>query len=357
MRSLSNDIPGAEEAFKKAIELNPNYPLALHWYATFLTGRGDFEAALELRQKALVLDPLSVTLMNNVAQDLFMLGREDEALVQYQFSLERDPNFAATHAHLANIYAYGFGKPDEAARWLQSAARLDDRNTEYPSQLAMLLVDLDDPETALLWAERALEIGPDRWWPNAAMLRVSYRLGEVETTIRFAEKMLTLDPENWQALHILRNHDLDEGQPEAARARYAAAIPELFENPPRVGEVNFINAIDLAYVLRELGDLEAAEFMLEEANKFVMGRPRTGPSGIQFLDIEVMAMNGETDAALETLEKSAESDWTRFWWQAPMNPNLANLHQHPRFMAAMELIRTRAAGYRANVDLGEFDAN
>jgi len=357
LRLASDDSPGAEEAYKKAIELNPNYPLALHWYALFLTQRGDYEAALTLHQKALVLDPLSVTLMNNVGQDFFYLDRKQEALAMYERSLERDPNFAPTHAHLANIYAYGFGQPDEAARWLQSAAQLDDRHTEYPSQLAMLLLDLDDPETALVWAQRALELGPNRYWPVSAMLRVSYRLGDEEATNRYAENLLSIYSQSSLALRILRDRDLKQDQPEVARARYGDANPELFQSPPRITEVNFNKAIDLALVLRALGDVEAADILLEGASKFVFGRQRSGPSGIQFLDIEVLAMRGETDAALDALEQAAESDWVEFWWDAPLNPTLSSLHQLPRFLAAMEKLKSRAAEYRANVKLTESEVN
>ena len=106
-------------------------------------------------------------------------------------------------------------------------------------------------------------------------------------------------------------------------------------------------------MLRVLGDEETAEILLEGAGKFVVGLPRSGPSGIQFLDIEVLALRGETESALEALEEAAGSDWIEFWWQAPLNPNLSSLHQHPRFIAAMEQLRSRAAGFRANVDLGD----
>lgn len=350
LRLLSNDLPGAEEAFKKAIELNPNYPLALHWYALFHLNNGDYEAALDLHQRALVLDPLSVTLMNNVAQDLFYLGRNDEALAQYQRSLERDANFAATHAHLANIYAYGFGRPDEAARWLHSAAELDDRHTEYPSQLAMLLVDLDEPDAALIWAQRALDLGPNRTWPNLAMLLVAYRMGDEEAALQYAEKMIALGTQSSQALGVLRDHDLSEGRPEDARARFAQATPELFQERPEITDRNVNKAIDLAYVLRELGDEEAAAFLLEGAGSFVTGKPRSGPSGIQFLDVEVLALQGQTGPALQTLETAAETEWTEFWWQAPLNPNLSSLHQEPRFIAVMDQLRSRAAEFRDGLD-------
>ncbi len=349
LRSMSGDASGAETAFQKAIELNPNYPVALHWYALLALDRGDYEAALGLHRRALALDPLSVTLMNNVAQDLLYLDRATEALAQYERSLELDPNFAPTHAHMANIYASAFGRPDEAFRWLLSAAQLDDRHTEYPSQLAMLLVDLDDPDNASGWAEQALKLGPRRYWPNAAMLSVSHRKSDEQAMSLYAGNVLANSPQNWHALHVLRNLDIRAGQLASARARYAETTPELFQQPPEVDATNYARAIDLAYVVREMGDVDTANDLLQRAAGIVNGRSRTGPSGILFADIEILAMQGDIDAALGALEQSADSDWISLWWHAATNPNFSNLHQNARFDAALNRIRSRAAGYRANI--------
>jgi len=350
LRALSGDAAGAETAFNKAIEINPNYPVALHWYALLLMDRGDYEAALDLHQKALALDPLSVTLTNNVAQDLFYLDRKTQALTYYEQSLELDPDFAATHAHMANIYAYGFGRPDEAVRWLESAAQLDDRHTEYPSQLAMLLADLDSPDSALMWADRAIEIGPNRIWPNLAMLIVSQRRGDDDNMQLYADKVLTISSQSPLALRVLRNLDLKADRPDAARARYAEATPELFQRPPNVGETNYGAAIDLAHLLSRLGDGEMAEALLRNAREITAGRPRAGPAGIGFFDIKALALLGNNEAALAALEEAASSEWLQFWWQVPSDPNLSTLHQHPRFDAAIERFRSRAAEYRANIN-------
>ena len=127
------------------------------------------------------------------------------------------------------------------------------------------------------------------------------------------------------------------------------------ENAPAIDFTNFRVAIDLAHVLRVLGDPESGDILLEGASEFVLGRPRSGHSGILFLDIEVLAMIGDSESALVALEKAAESDWTELWWQAPGNPNLSNLHQRPRFIAAIERLRSRAAEYRSNVELDDSD--
>ena len=51
------DFPGAEGDFKRAIELNPNYATAHHWYGWYLALMGRFEEAIAQVKKAQELDP------------------------------------------------------------------------------------------------------------------------------------------------------------------------------------------------------------------------------------------------------------------------------------------------------------
>src|SRR2546425_10059278 len=54
------DWPGAEREFKRAIELNPNYPQAHHWYALYLVWTGRTNEGLPEIRRAQELDPLSL---------------------------------------------------------------------------------------------------------------------------------------------------------------------------------------------------------------------------------------------------------------------------------------------------------
>ncbi len=56
----------AEERFKRAIELNPNYSNAYNWYAVFLAGMRRHSEALELIRKAQELDPFSSIINDDV---------------------------------------------------------------------------------------------------------------------------------------------------------------------------------------------------------------------------------------------------------------------------------------------------
>jgi len=83
----------AEQHFKRALELNPSYATAHHWYGNYLSdiGRED-EALVEIR-RALDLDPLSSIISRDVAWPLFFSRRYDEALSQLDETLAAFPGY------------------------------------------------------------------------------------------------------------------------------------------------------------------------------------------------------------------------------------------------------------------------
>jgi serine/threonine protein kinase/tetratricopeptide (TPR) repeat protein len=98
------DWSGAEREFKKAIELNPNYPTAHHWYNIMLVSVGRLDEAMNEIKRAQELDPLSLIINQNIGVVLYFKRRYDEAIEQYKKTLELDQNFAGTHFCLGIAY-------------------------------------------------------------------------------------------------------------------------------------------------------------------------------------------------------------------------------------------------------------
>ncbi len=80
-----------EREYLRALELNPNYSIAQHWYGEFLLQNGRFEEGMTHLRKALELDPLAPIHYVAVALALMTQQRNDEALVQLGVSLDIDP--------------------------------------------------------------------------------------------------------------------------------------------------------------------------------------------------------------------------------------------------------------------------
>jgi len=96
----------AEPQFRRAIEINPNNAAAHYFYAyLFLAPRKRIDEALKEFQTALSLDPLSPIVNTNYALTLMMARRYPDSLAQFQKTLERDPNFKPAHFKLSFLYA------------------------------------------------------------------------------------------------------------------------------------------------------------------------------------------------------------------------------------------------------------
>jgi len=66
---LDWDKATAEKEFQRAIELNPNYPTAHHWYSRYLRGVGRRDEAFREIRRAEELDSLSLVIINNIAEN------------------------------------------------------------------------------------------------------------------------------------------------------------------------------------------------------------------------------------------------------------------------------------------------
>jgi TolB-like protein/Tfp pilus assembly protein PilF len=94
----------AEREFKRAIELNPKYATAHHWYSEYLLAMGRYDEALAEIKRAQAEDPLSLIINSMVGIVHAVRGEHDQAVTQLKKTIEMDPNFARTHLFLAEIY-------------------------------------------------------------------------------------------------------------------------------------------------------------------------------------------------------------------------------------------------------------
>ena len=94
----------AEKECQRAIEINPNYPTAYHWYSILLKDMGRNDEAAKLIKRAHELDPLSSVISVNVAE-LYQLQNNYDASIETSLKLiELDPNYAGAYEDLGISY-------------------------------------------------------------------------------------------------------------------------------------------------------------------------------------------------------------------------------------------------------------
>jgi TolB-like protein/DNA-binding winged helix-turn-helix (wHTH) protein len=150
------DYPGAESEFKRAIELDPNYATAHHWYAHYLVIAGRFDEALSEIKLAHQLDPYSVVINIWWGEIYYYEGDYQRALAQFQSMLELDPALGpAVFAAFAQVYEQQ-GNYDAAIEEYQRAFSASGR----PQDGVALAKAYADGGTGWYWRERLKQLQP-----------------------------------------------------------------------------------------------------------------------------------------------------------------------------------------------------
>ena len=129
------DWAAAEREFRRAIDLNPGYATAHHWYAWHLSLMGRYgEAVAEMRQ-ARSLDPLSLIINADLAEILLIAHFYDESMRQSRKTIDMDPDFALAHNQLAEAYLQKHMR-DDAVTEFQRAVQLSEGSPVCTANLA-----------------------------------------------------------------------------------------------------------------------------------------------------------------------------------------------------------------------------
>src|ERR1051325_8751237 len=98
------DWLGAQNDFQQALKLNPKYPTAHQWYASYLMQMGKFSLAKAEIEEAHNLDPLSPIISANTGLYSYYEHNYDDAIAKYKVTLQSDPDFWVARHYLALAY-------------------------------------------------------------------------------------------------------------------------------------------------------------------------------------------------------------------------------------------------------------
>ena len=181
------DKAGAEKEFLRAIELDPNYANAHHWYGELLSVTGRHQGAILQAKRALEIEPLSLIMNTWMARRYYFARQVDAAAAQCRKTLELNSEFAPALYQMglialvqkdyngavaefqkakelsggATIYvaalARGYaasGRKDEALRIYELLKHPGEKYVS-PYWMAQIAADLGEKKEALQWLETA----------------------------------------------------------------------------------------------------------------------------------------------------------------------------------------------------------
>jgi DNA-binding winged helix-turn-helix (wHTH) protein/Flp pilus assembly protein TadD len=176
------DWQTAGKEYRRAIELNPNYATAHHWYAEHLMWLGRFDEALSESERARQLDPLSLIIAADNGAILYYSRQYDRAITKVRAVLRRDPKFGRADGLLTFAYV-------EKAMFAQALAntdmlrRLYGEGPWYWSSLAYIYGRAGQPERARHELEKLEEVSRHEQFDPVFMLWAHLGMGNKEEAL------------------------------------------------------------------------------------------------------------------------------------------------------------------------------
>ena len=334
-RGWDGDDEGAEAAFKRAIELSPNYAPAYQWYGEMLIYRvGRITEALELSRNAVMLDPQSAIILNDYAEVLESAGRIEEALAYYQKSVEIEPRFSTGYQGIGFVLATRMGRLDDALAPWQMSLSIEPDDWWMLQNVGFIYLNLGDLEQAEHWKNRALEIVPENTVPDLVVALHVYRGNESEA-LKYARMDVDDFYDSLPSLRVIRDQATTAAGLQEARDLFERVYPQLFdESALRIDQTNREAAVDLAYLLLKSGERAQAERLLDHSLASVTSGIGVSAGERSLLEARIHVLGGDRPKALAALQRAVEQGWRWFaWYFLEHDPVLAPLHGEPEFQS------------------------
>lgn len=178
------DWKGAEEAFSKAVSLNPGYATAYHWQGYLYMIMGKMDKSLPVVKKALDLDPLS-PVINRVIGDVYYNSHQyDEAIASFKKTIELEPCMPFAHMQSSLCYLQK-SMYDEAISEFNKEKQCRDNSYGVEYVLGLIYVKMGNLDKA----RKILRELEDKNIRGSGTAQLYFALGENEKGFEMLEEM------------------------------------------------------------------------------------------------------------------------------------------------------------------------
>ena len=322
----------AAASFRRALELNPNLADAAIWYAAQKEAEENFDESTELLVNALRIDPLSRIAYVNLPSMLAAQGEIEQTTDLLLKAMEIFPNWATPYQYMSN-HLERLGRLDEAVAWSLRVEELSDDplggSNVLPIFYELGYLDLIDEFVAEFPTDHPL-------YPIGASY--IHFLNE-----DYGQVIELLDPEiqdvTWpieMVFPVLVRSAVMLGDYDLAYDYLVTGYPNLAADTRKIVDRKSLGAVVmLAYLEQRRGNEIAADALLARALDVARNVPRAGLRGEGIKDVQILALQGRKDAALDALREAMDEGYvshTPFeMWGIDQDPLLDSLRGAPRY--------------------------
>jgi TolB-like protein/DNA-binding winged helix-turn-helix (wHTH) protein/Tfp pilus assembly protein PilF len=184
----------AAQHFNRAIEVNPSYSIAYHWYGFCLTARGEFTESIELMKQAQALDPLSSIINTVCGLPFYYMRRYGRAIEIYRAALETDATFFPAFAYLGMAYEQN-GQYEEAVAAFRHALSFAPDNTFALASLGHVYAVSGNEEKSREIIGKLENGSPERYVSPYGMAEIYAGLKDYDRALKYLE--LAAEERSW----------------------------------------------------------------------------------------------------------------------------------------------------------------
>ena len=181
------DWRGAEESFRRGLELTPGSAFLLDTFGLVLAAQERYDEAIAVQRRAQELDPLAPVFTSDLATTYLRAGRTDEAMREARRLVDIDRSFPNGHATLGWAHMLK-GQTTEGIEEIRQALSLSPGNTLYLAQFGEALGLAGRREEALAVLEQLEQIARERYVMPYHFAYIHTGLGEDDKAMDVLER-------------------------------------------------------------------------------------------------------------------------------------------------------------------------
>jgi serine/threonine-protein kinase len=177
----------AEQAYRRAIDLNPNHPAAHHWYAiNHLVPLSRFEEADRELRSAMDVDPISTPVRVSLGLRFYFAHQYTEAEDELRNSFELDAGSVIARLFLG-LTLVEIGRHDDAVRELNIAIQLSD-SPEMTAALGYASARAGNIDRAREVLNALVNLSSQRYVSPSLVAQIYAGLGDTVSSLDWLEK-------------------------------------------------------------------------------------------------------------------------------------------------------------------------
>ena len=251
-------IDKAEQGFRRAAEINPNFEPAYINLGIALKDQGKLDEAIASYQRALEIKPDHAETHYNIGIALQEQGKLDEAIASYQRALEIKPDYVVAYINMGNALKDQNKLDDAVAAYRQALKIKPDYAIAY-NNIGNALKDQNKLDDAVAAYQRALQLKPDYAVAYINMGNALKDQSKLDDAIAAYQRALQLKPDYANACNNIGVVLQELGRLDEAIAAYRRALQL---KPDYADAYN-----NLGVALQELGRLDEAIAAYRQALK------------------------------------------------------------------------------------------